>query len=79
MTTKECNSRDRRMVQNIQSMFQVNRLLRQYAAALQVTIENSSIVVHGELPSSAHKAQLVPAIRQAGILYRVSDNVRIAA
>ena len=78
MTTQECNSRDRRMVDKIRLVMQVNPLLQQYATALQVSIENASVVLRGELPSPDLKAQLVPAVRQAGVLYRVTDCVRIA-
>ena len=79
MTTQECNSRDRRLVDNIRSVMQVNPLLQQYATELQVSIENASVVLRGELPSPDLKAQLVPAVRQAGVLYRVTDCVRIAS
>ena len=79
MTTQESNSRDRRMVDNIRFVFHVNPLLQQYATALQISIENSAVVLRGELPSPDLKAQLVPSIRQAGVLYRVTDCVRIAS
>ncbi len=79
MTTKECKSRDRRLVEKIRAVFQVNRMLGQYATAVHITIENASVVIRGELPSRDHKAQLVPAVRQAGVLNRVSDHVRIAS
>ncbi len=79
MTTQECNSRDRRMVDKIRLVMQVNPLLQQYSTALQVSIENASVVLRGELPSPDLKAQLVPAVRQAGVLYRVTDCVRIAS
>ena len=79
MTTQECNSRDRRMVDNIRFVFQVNPLLQQYATTLQVSIENSVVVLRGELPSPDLKEQLVPSVRQAGVLYRVTDCVRIAS
>lgn len=79
MTTQECCSRDRRLVDNIRFVMQVNPLLQQYATTLQVSIENASVVLRGELPSPDLKAQLVPAVRQAGVLYRVTDCVRIAS
>ncbi len=79
MTTQECSSRDRRMVDNIRFVFQVHPLLQQYATELQVSIENSSVVLRGQLPSPDLKAQLVPSVRQAGVLYRVTDCVRIAS
>ena len=78
MTTIESKKRDRRWINDIESVFRVNELLAQYTAALQITIENATIVLRGELPSLAHKTQLIPAIRQAGVLNRVSDRVRVA-
>jgi hypothetical protein len=78
MTTIESKKRDRRLIYTIESVSSVNELLAQYTAVLQITIENATIVLRGELPSSAHKNQLIPAIRQAGVLNRVSDHVRVA-
>ena len=79
MTTQECNSRDRRLVDNIRFVMQGNPLLQQHATALEVSIENASVVLRGELPSPELKAQLVSVVRQAGVLYRVADCVRIAS
>ncbi|MGI9470428.1 MAG: hypothetical protein ACR2NZ_02770 [Rubripirellula sp.] len=79
MTSKECNSRDRRIVDNIQMMFRVNQELKNYVAELDVSIENDSIVLRGRLPSGALKAELIPAVRRAGILSQVSNYVRVAA
>ncbi len=79
MTIQECDSRDRRMVDNIRFVFQCNPILHQYAAALQVSIENAAVVLRGELPRADLKDLLVPAVRQAGVLNRVSDFVRVAS
>jgi hypothetical protein len=78
MTTAECNSRDRRMVHNIQSVLGVHEQLRQYAAMVQVTIENGTIVLRGELPTPNLVAELVPAVRRAGVLGRVCNCVQVA-
>lgn len=77
MTTAECNSRDRRMVRNIQSVLRVHDQLRQHAAKLQVSIENATIVLSGELPEPALVAELVPAVRRAGVLARVCNRVQV--
>lgn len=79
MTTKECRSRDSRTVECIQSMFRVHRRLRQYASALQISIEDAALVLRGKLPSGDLKAELLPAIRQAGFLGRVCDCVEVEA
>jgi hypothetical protein len=78
MTTQECESRDKRMIEKIQSVLGVHNQLRQYAAALQVSIENATIVLRGELPSPSLKAELIPAVRQAGVLSQVCNCVRVA-
>ena len=78
MTTKEHECQNRRILENIQAMFQVHEQLRQYAAALQVSIENATIVLRGEVPSPDLKAELVPAVRRAGVLSRVCNFVHVA-
>ena len=79
MTIQECASRDRRQVDNILFVLQANPLLQQCAPDLQVSIENSTVVLRGEVPSPEVKAQLIPAIRQAGVLDQISDYVRVAS
>ena len=78
MTTQELNDRDGRLIANIESVLRVHRQLCEYAAALQVSVENATIVLRGELPNSDLKAELVPAVRQAGVLYRIDDYVRVS-
>lgn len=78
MTTQECNSRDMRMIHNIQAVLGVHDQLRRYAATLQVSIENATIVLRGELPSIALKSALVPAVRQAGVLSQVCNCVEVS-
>jgi hypothetical protein len=78
MTTQECDTRDKRMIDNIQSVLSVHERLRQYAAALQVSIENATIVLRGELPTIDLKAELIPAVRRAGVLSQVCDCVKVA-
>ena len=77
MTVQEKISRDNRMISNIQAVLRVHNQLRQYAAAVQVSIEKSAIVLRGHLPSLALKQALIPAIRQAGVLAKVSNEVRV--
>lgn len=79
MTTQESNSRDRRIVENIHSVIRVDPRLRQYATAVQISVENASVVLRGELPNSELKEQLIPLVRQAGVLYQITDQVRIAS
>ena len=78
MTKQEHEFQNRRIINNIQAMFGVHEQLQQYAAALQVSIENATIVLRGEVPSVDLKAELVPAVRRAGVLSQVSNCVQVA-
>lgn len=78
MTTKEHECQNNRVINNIQAIFNVHGQLRQYAAALQISIENATIVLRGEVPSVDVKAELVPAVRRAGVLSRVANCVNVA-
>jgi hypothetical protein len=79
MTTQEIDSRDRRLVENIRFVLQVSPLLQAHADSLEISIENASVVLRGQLPRAELKAFLIPAVRQAGVLNRVDDYVRIAS
>ncbi len=79
MTTKESQSRDSRTIQCIQSVLRAHSRLRQYTSSVQMTFENATIVLRGQLPSGDLKAELLPAIRQAGFLGRVCDCVEVEA
>ena len=79
MTTKERRSRDSRTIQCIQTMFRGHKRLCRYASSLQISLENAGVVLRGQLPSSDLKADLVPAIRQAGFLGRICDEVVVEA
>jgi hypothetical protein len=60
-------------------MFHAHKRLCQYASSLQISIENAGIVLRGQLPSGDLKADLIPAIRQAGFLGRINDEVVVEA
>ncbi|MFK8112432.1 MAG: hypothetical protein AB8B91_09525 [Rubripirellula sp.] len=72
MTTKESTSREMLTIAKIESVLRVHEQLRQYATALQISIENAAIVLRGELPSLALRAELIPAVRRAGVLGQVN-------
>ena len=78
MTAKECDTRDARVIDSIQSVLRVHKQLCRYTTALQVSIENATIVLRGELPTFALRAELIPAVRQAGVLSQVSNCVQVA-
>ena len=50
MQTTDLDHQNSRTIDRIQSMFGVHDHLSQYAAAVQVSIENTVIVLRGELP-----------------------------
>lgn len=77
MTTQECDSRDRRIVEKIRTVLQANPTLGQHASLIEVSIEHSAIVVRGNLPTDGMKAELVPAIRRAGVLSQVNNCVLV--
>lgn len=79
MTTQECDSRDRRIVENIRTLLQATPMLKQHAALLEISIEQSAVVIRGNLPTDAMKAELVPIIRRAGVLSQVNNRVLVAA
>ena len=72
-------SRERLLVERIRSMLSVHEHLREYATRVQITVENTVIVLRGDLPSTDLKQALVPAIRQAGVLGQVSNCVNVPA
>lgn len=65
-------------IRRIHSMLSGHHRLGAYAAKLQVTIENATVILRGELPSDELRNQLLPTIRQAGVLWRVKNQVDIA-
>ncbi len=77
MTTEEIDCRNARMIENIRTVFRVHDRLSGYASAVQVSIENAAIVLRGQLPSADLRSDLVPAIRQAGVLGQVSNHVMV--
>ncbi len=77
MTIEEQVSRDTRMINNIRAVLGVHHQLCLYAAAIQVSIENTAVVLRGQLPTVDLKQALIPAIRQAGVLAQVSNQVQV--
>lgn len=75
MTTEERDCRNARMIRNIQTVLRVHHGLRPYASRIVVSIENGAIILQGQLPTSELRSQLIPAIRQAGVLCQVSNLV----
>ena len=72
------DSHELRILERIRSIFYVHEQLQQYAAVVQVSIENTVIVLRGELPSADLKQALIPAVRQAGVLGKVQNAVHVA-
>ncbi|MDF1842531.1 MAG: hypothetical protein P1U77_13920 [Rubripirellula sp.] len=77
MTTQPCECRDQRLIQRIRSALDRHRDLGPYAATLLVTIENAAIILQGHLPSDQLRSALEPAVRQAGVLDKINNEVRV--
>lgn len=78
MTALEAKPREKQAIRNIQSVLAGHPRLRHHLTTLQVTIENIGIVLRGELPSRDLRAELVPAVRSAGVLRQIRNLVRVA-
>ena len=70
-------SPEAQLIERIRSSFLGNQLINRHAESVQVSVEKSAIVLSGHLPSPDLKQQLIPAIRQAGILRQVCNLVRV--
>ena len=79
MTNQEQRRRDRQRIFSIRSVFGVHQLLKHWADALEISVEHSRIVLRGTVPTTTHKAALIPAVRQAGVLGQIENSVRIEA
>ena len=55
----------KRTLDRIQSMIRLHQRLGDYFASLEISFENRSVVLRGELPSDELRGELVPTIRQA--------------
>ncbi|QDT06036.1 hypothetical protein K227x_44430 [Rubripirellula lacrimiformis] len=78
MTTIEIQNRDQRLRDKIDGVLRFDNQLAPYADQLNVTIESSRIVVDGNLPTPSLVDELIPAIRRAGVLSQVCNNVAVA-
>ena len=67
----------KRTLDRIQSMIRLHRRLGDYLASLEISFEDRSVVLRGELPSDELRGELVPTIRQAGILCQVCNKVQV--
>lgn len=71
-------NRIERTLRRIRAMLKSHRRLGTYATRLQVSIENATVILQGELPSDELRRELVPTIRRAGVLWRVQNRVDVA-
>lgn len=78
MTTAENASRNQRQLQKILTVLQADPVLQPHRDDLQVSIEETSVTLRGELPDNHTKNALVLAVRQAGVLDQISDFIRIS-
>ncbi|MDB4339183.1 hypothetical protein OAA19_03630, partial [Rubripirellula sp.] len=71
-------SRDQRQVEKIIFLVQADPVLQPHAPNVQVTIEDATVALRGELPNHSAKNALFLAVRQAGVLDQISDYVRVS-
>ena len=71
------NGPEAQLIERIRSVFIGNQQINHYAESLEVSVEKTSIVLSGHLPTADLKQQLVPAIRRAGILWQVCNLVQV--
>ncbi len=77
MTAQQQLSHNARIIKNIRSVLSVHQDLCPYASGIEVSFQDSALVVQGDLPSADLKSALVAAIRQAGVLCRVNNLVQV--
>ena len=65
------------LIERIRSIFVGNQQINHFVEDIVVSVDKNSIVINGNLPSAELKQQLVPAIRQAGILWQVCNQVQV--
>ena len=77
MTTQECECRDQRLIERIRSVINVHQQLQSHAAGVEVGIDDSTVVLTGQLPSDHLRAALEPAVRRAGVLAKIDNRVSV--
>ena len=71
------NDAETKLIERIRSIFDDNQHINDYVERLEVSVDKTLIILHGDLPTADLKQQLVPAIRQAGILWQVCNLVHV--
>jgi osmotically-inducible protein OsmY len=69
--------RDLKIINRIVMMVRAHRRLGSYESAIQISIENAVVLLHGELPTQELKNQLNSTIRQAGVLLRIDNAIEV--
>ncbi len=77
-TTASVSGPEAQLIERIRSVFLGNEQINRYCESVQVSVENTAIILNGNLPTADLKQQLIPAIRQAGILWQVCNLVRVS-
>lgn len=78
MTTAENATRNQRQLQKILTVLSADPVLQPHTDDVEVSVEDTSVALRGELPDQTAKNALVLAVRQAGVLDQISDFVRIS-
>ena len=73
----ETQRKEQLIIRNIRTMLKVHHRLRNEASNVVVAIRDNVVILSGSVPSHDTKSMLIPAIRQAGVLWSVSNQVNI--
>ncbi|MEZ6089971.1 MAG: BON domain-containing protein [Pirellulaceae bacterium] len=72
----EAQRKEQRIIRNVRTMLKVHHRLRNEASDVRVSIKDNVVILRGSVATWEVKRMLVPAIRQAGVLWSVSNHVR---
>ncbi len=70
--------RDRRTISCIRSVILSDAALKEFANKLEITVEQTVIVVRGNVPTAKMRDQIVALVRRAGVLSRVNNCVQVS-
>lgn len=79
MTTAENASRNERQLEKILTVVKADPVLQHHVPKVHVSIEDTSVALRGELPDDGAKNALLLAVRQAGVLDKICDYVRVSS
>ena len=77
MTAREFQCRQQQLLRRLQTTIQTHETLAQ-CDDIRFEFVGDGITVDGSVPTENHRGEVIPMVRQAGVLCRVENRVRIA-